>query len=277
MNKETISQIKARLQTITDATDPYLQTIRDDSRKGVQMAIQQFERRLARQKEAEEAFNNRFKYEKYYWENGCQYIAGMDEVGRGPLAGPVVTCAVILNADFDLIGVTDSKQLTRHERENLYLRIVDEAVEVSIAVNDAPVIDQMNIYAATQDAMIRAVNHLHHRPDHLIVDAVPLAIDIPQTTLIKGDQKSISVAAASIVAKEYRDHLMRDYDYVYPGYGFAQNMGYGTKEHLAGLEKMGATPIHRRSFNPVPKYINKKMHFQKAFVYKYKEAFLCYK
>ena len=132
MNKETISQIKARLQTITDATDPYLQTIRDDSRKGVQMAIQQFERRLARQKEAEEAFNNRFKYEKYYWENGCQYIAGMDEVGRGPLAGPVVTCAVILNADFDLIGVTDSKQLTRHERENLYLRIVDEAVEVPV-------------------------------------------------------------------------------------------------------------------------------------------------
>lgn len=256
MNKETISQIKARLQTITDTTDPYLQTIRDDSRKGVQTAVQQFERRLARQKEAEEAFNNRFKYEKYYWEKGCQYIAGMDEVGRGPLAGPVVTCAVILNADFDLIGVTDSKQLTRHERENLYLRIVDEAVEVSIAVNDAPVIDQMNIYAATQDAMIRAVNHLHHRPDHLIVDAVPLAINIPQTTLIKGDQKSISVAAASIVAKEYRDHLMRDYDYVYPGYGFAQNMGYGTKEHLAGLEKMGATPIHRRSFNPVPKYLN---------------------
>ncbi|WP_164960333.1 ribonuclease HII [Limosilactobacillus reuteri] len=262
MNKETISQIKARLQTITDATDPYLQTIRDDSRKGVQMAIQQFERRLARQKEAEEAFNNRFKYEKYYWEKGCQYVAGMDEVGRGPLAGPVVTCAVILNADFDLIGVTDSKQLTRHERENLYLRIVDEAVEVSIAVNDAPVIDQMNIYAATQDAMIRAVNHLHHRPDHLIVDAVPLAIDIPQTTLIKGDQKSISVAAASIVAKEYRDHLMRDYDYVYPGYGFAQNMGYGTKEHLVGLEKMGATPIHRRSFNPVPKYLNPKCQFK---------------
>ena len=117
-------------------------------------------------------------------------------------------------------------------------------------------IDKLNIYAATQDAMIRAVNQLHHRPDHLIVDAVPLALDIPQTTLIKGDQKSISVAAASIVAKEYRDHLMRDYDYVYPGYGFAQNMGYGTKEHLAGLEKLGACPIHRHSFSPVQKYLN---------------------
>ena len=257
MNKETISQIKARLQTITDTTDPYLQTIRDDSRKGVQMAIQQFERRLARQKEAEEAFNNRFKYEKYYWENGCQYIAGMDEVGRGPLAGPVVTCAVILNADFDLIGVTDSKQLTRHERENLYLRIVDEAVEVSIAVNSPAVIDQLNIYRATQDAMIRAVHELHHQPSHLIVDAVPLSLPIPQTTLIKGDQKSISVAAASIVAKEYRDHLMADYAQLYPGYDFENNMGYGTKQHLAGLQKYGVTPIHRRTFAPVPNFLSK--------------------
>ena len=180
----------------------------------------------------------------------------MDEVGRGPLAGPVVTCAVILRPDFDLVGVTDSKQLTRHEREQLYLQIVNEAVEVSIAVNDREAIDRLNIYAATQDAMIRAVNNLHHRPDHLIVDAVPLKIAIPQTTLIKGDQKSISVAAASIVAKEYRDHLMRDYDRVYPGYGLAENMGYGTKEHLAGLAAHGATPIHRRSFRPVQDYLN---------------------
>ncbi|MBB1079103.1 ribonuclease HII [Limosilactobacillus sp. STM2_1] len=256
MSKETISQIKEHLLTVQRLDDPYIQSIVGDSRKGVQTAIGQLKRRLARQHEAYAAFKKRFKYEEYYWQSGCQYVAGMDEVGRGPLAGPVVTCAVILNADFDLVGVTDSKQLSRHERENLYLKIINEAVEVSIAVNDRDVIDKLNIYAATQDAMIRAVNQLHHRPDHLIVDAVPLAVDIPQTTLIKGDQKSISVAAASIVAKEYRDHLMRDYDYVYPGYGFAQNMGYGTKEHLAGLAKLGACPIHRRSFNPVPKYLN---------------------
>ncbi|MBD5806617.1 ribonuclease HII [Limosilactobacillus walteri] len=256
MSKETISQIKAHLQTIKNLDDPYLQLLVNDSRKGVQTAIDQLKRRLARQQEAYAAFKKRFKYEEYYWQNGCQYVAGMDEVGRGPLAGPVVTCAVILNADFDLIGVTDSKQLSRNEREKLYLKIINEAVEVSIAVNDRAAIDKLNIYAATQDAMIRAVNQLHHRPDHLIVDAVPLALDIPQTTLIKGDQKSISVAAASIVAKEYRDHLMRDYDYVYPGYGFAQNMGYGTKEHLAGLEKLGACPIHRHSFSPVQKYLN---------------------
>lgn len=255
MSKETISQIKAHLQTVSDLADPYVKELADDERKGVQQAIGQLKRRLARQAAAKEAFAQRFKYENYYWQHGAKYIAGMDEVGRGPLAGPVVTCAVILDSSFDLVGVTDSKQLTRHERENLYLQIVNEAVEVSIAVNDQDVIDDLNIYAATQDAMIRSVNNLHHRPDHLIVDAVPLSLAIPQTTLIKGDQKSISVAAASIVAKEYRDHLMRDYDRVYPGYGFAQNMGYGTKEHLAGLAKLGACPIHRRSFSPVPKYL----------------------
>lgn len=255
MSKMTVSQVKELLATIDNFTDPRLEELRADSRKGVQAALKQHQRRVERRQEAYRAFKDRFKYENQLWSNGCKFVAGMDEVGRGPLAGPVVTCAVILDPSFDLIGVTDSKQLTRHERENLYLRIVDEAVEVSIAVNDREVIDKMNIYAATQDAMMRAVNSLYHCPDHLIVDAVPLPFDYPQTTLIKGDQKSISVAAASIVAKEYRDHLMRDYDRVYPGYGFAENMGYGTKEHLNGLAKLGVTPIHRRSFNPVPKYL----------------------
>lgn len=253
---ETIKQIRERLSQLTDRSDPYVQSLTTDSRKGVQQALAQFYRRLDRQAAAQAAFRQRFRYEEKLWQQGCRYVAGMDEVGRGPLAGPVVTCAVILRPDFDLVGVTDSKQLTRHEREQLYLQIVNEAVEVSIAVNDRETIDRLNIYAATQDAMIRAVNNLHHRPDHLIVDAVPLKIAIPQTTLIKGDQKSISVAAASIVAKEYRDHLMRDYDRVYPGYGLAENMGYGTKEHLAGLAAHGATPIHRRSFRPVQDYLN---------------------
>lgn len=253
---ETVKQIRERLSQLTDRSDPYVQSLATDSRKGVQQALTQFYRRLERQAAAQAAFRQRFRYEEKLWRQGCRYVAGMDEVGRGPLAGPVVTCAVILRPDFDLVGVTDSKQLTRHEREQLYLQIVNEAVEVSIAVNDREAIDRLNIYAATRDAMIRAVNNLHHRPDHLIVDAVPLKIAIPQTTLIKGDQKSISVAAASIVAKEYRDHLMRDYDRVYPGYGLAENMGYGTKEHLAGLAAHGATPIHRRSFRPVQDYLN---------------------
>ena len=253
---ETVKQIREHLGQLTDRSDPYVQALAADLRKGVQQALAQFYRRLDRLAEAQAAFRQRFRYEEALWQQGCRYVAGMDEVGRGPLAGPVVTCAVILRPDFDLVGVTDSKQLTRHEREQLYLQIVNEAVEVSIAVNDRATIDRLNIYAATQDAMIRAVNNLHHRPDHLIVDAVPLKIAIPQTTLIKGDQKSISVAAASIAAKEYRDHLMRDYDRVYPGYGLAEHMGDGTKEHLAGLAAHGATPIHRRSFRPVQDYLN---------------------
>lgn len=256
MSRKTIAEIKAHLHQVSDPADPYLVGLQDDPRKGVQSALVQWHRRLEREQAAKVAFKKRFRYENALWKDGCRYVAGMDEVGRGPLAGPVVTCAVILDPTFDLVGVTDSKQLTRHEREHLYLRIVNEAVEISIAVNDREAIDRLNIYRATQEAMIRSVNNLHHRPDHLIVDAVPLRIPIPQTTLIKGDQKSISVAAASIVAKEYRDHLMRDYDRVYPGYGFAQNMGYGTKEHLAGLAKYGATPIHRRTFKPVPDYLN---------------------
>lgn len=255
MSKLSIKDIKARLQTVQTMTDPLVVELKNDPRKGVQTALTQLQRRLQRQAESYAAFKHRFRYENELWQQGHRYIAGIDEVGRGPLAGPVVTCAVVLKPDFDLIGVTDSKQLTRQEREKLYLQIVNEAVEVSIAVNSCEVIDQMNIYAATQQAMIRSVNSLYHQPTHLIVDAVPLDIALPQTTLIKGDQKSISVAAASIVAKEYRDHLMRDYDRLYPGYGFAENMGYGTKQHLAGLAKLGPCPIHRRSFSPVQKYL----------------------
>lgn len=259
MNKLTIAEVKTQLQTINNSDDPFIKEIRNDRRKGVQSALKQWEQRSKRRQEAEKEFKERFKYENYFWKQGCHFIAGMDEVGRGPLAGPVVTCAVILKPTFDLIGVTDSKQLTRKEREKLYLQIVNEAVEVSIAVNNAQVIDQMNIYAATQDAMMTSINKLHHQPDHILVDAVPLPeLPIEQTTLIKGDQKSISVAAASIVAKEYRDHLMHDYDRLYPGYDFAENMGYGTKAHLAGLKQLGATPIHRRTFNPVPKYLKNK-------------------
>ncbi|WP_295747029.1 ribonuclease HII [uncultured Limosilactobacillus sp.] len=254
----TVKEVRQLFSTVQTTDDQLFSSYANDPRSGVQKILVQTRRRLVRQAAAREDFAKRFHFEKQLWQAGCRYVAGIDEVGRGPLAGPVVTCAVILDDRFDLVGVTDSKQLTQHEREQLYLKIVDEAVEISIAVNDAPTIDRLNIYAATQQAMIRAVNQLHHRPAHLIVDAVPLKIDLPQTTLIKGDQKSISVAAASIVAKEYRDHLMKDYDRIYPGYDLVENMGYGTAKHLAGLAKLGATPIHRRSFSPVAKVINQK-------------------
>lgn len=255
MPNRSVREIQTALKKVTSLADPLPVALAADPRKGVQAALAQLKRRLNRAAAARAAFEKRFYYERQLWGAGERYVAGIDEVGRGPLAGPVVTCAVILSPAFDLVGVTDSKQLTKREREGLYLQIVDQAVAVSLAVNPAPVIDRLNIYAATQQAMLRAIAGLNRRPSHLIVDAVPLKTTIPQTTLIKGDQKSVSVAAASIVAKEYRDHLMAEYDRVYPGYGFKDNMGYGTKEHLAGLAAYGVTPIHRRSFRPVPDFI----------------------
>ncbi len=250
----TISEIKTALQNETSFSSPLVESLRHDSRKGVQQALLALEKRIEDNEKKVSAFHHRFDYERKFWQSGVKYVAGIDEVGRGPLAGPVVTAAVIVNDDFNLIDVTDSKQLSASQRENLYLKIINEAVEVNIAVKDNQEIDKENIYHATQLAMIEAVNGLKHKPQRLIVDAVPLDIDIMQTTLIKGDQKSISVAAASIVAKEYRDHLMKTYDQIYPGYDFADNMGYGTAKHLDGLRKFGITPIHRKLFAPVKKY-----------------------
>lgn len=251
MTNQTVAQIKAKLANINDLQDPFVQLMESDSRKGVQQAVKSFKRQLTLKQEKFDAFERRFQYEHELWQRGESLVAGIDEVGRGPLAGPVVTAAVILDDGFDLVSVTDSKQLSSTEREKLYLKIIKEAVEVNICVKDNDVIDKYNIYQATRIAMAQTVQELHHRPSHLIVDAVPIDCDIPQITLIKGDQKSISVAAASIVAKEYRDHLMQDYDLVYPGYDFAHNMGYGTAKHIAGLKKYGVTPIHRQSFTPV--------------------------
>ena len=174
----SVQQVKEQLKMVTSFGDPFVQNLREDPRKGVQAALQQLKKRLTKRRAALSAFEERFKYERALWQAGNQYVAGMDEVGRGPLAGPVVTCAVILDDRFDLVEVTDSKMLSRRERERLYLRIVDEAVEVSIAVNSPAVIDQLNIYRATQDAMIRAVHELQHQPSHLIVDAVPLSLSL---------------------------------------------------------------------------------------------------
>lgn len=250
----TVKEIQTRLNDVHSTTDPFLNECTKDVRKGVQNAVKRCLKRLDRIQKAKAAFQHRFLYENALWQSDNQYVAGIDEVGRGPLAGPVVACAVILDPSFNLLGVTDSKMLTRHEREQLYLKIVDEAVEVSIGVRSAQEIDRVNVLEADKEAMTDAINALDHHPSHLIIDAVKLNNPIPQTTLIKADQKSISVAAASIVAKEYRDHLMAEYDRLYPQYDFAQNMGYGTKQHLQGLAENGPCPIHRRTFAPVDRY-----------------------
>lgn len=248
--RPSLAQLRADLGAVTAATDPRLVALQADPRKGAQQLYAQITRRLAKQATAEAAFQTRLHYERPFWDRQ-QRVAGIDEVGRGPLAGPVITCAVILPPDFDVPLVNDSKQLTAKERERLYPIILARAEAVSIGAASPQLIDQLNIYQATRVAMQKAVLGLGVVPQHLIVDAMQIPVDLPQTRLIKGDAKSASVAAASIVAKVFRDHLMASYDQLYPGYGFAQNAGYGTAEHLAGLADRGVTPIHRRSFAPV--------------------------
>lgn len=188
-------------------------------------------------------------YENALWDEGKLYVAGVDEVGRGPLAGPVVTAAVILPKDFSVLGVDDSKKLSPKKRDELFDLIMENAIAVSIGRREPDVIDEINILQATKAAMLDAINGLSVRPDHVLIDAVKLdKLEIPQTSIIKGDAKSVSIAAASIIAKVTRDREMVEMDSVYPGYGFASNKGYGTKLHYEGLAKLGPCPIHRRSF-----------------------------
>ena len=186
-------------------------------------------------------------YEKKY--EDCGYICGIDEVGRGPLAGPVVACAVILPKDCDILYLNDSKQLSAKKREELYDIINEKAVSVGIGYVSPERIDEINILQATYEAMRQAIEALSVKPDVLLNDAVTIPqVDILQVPIIKGDAKSISIAAASIVAKVTRDRLMEEYDKVLPGYDFASNKGYGSATHIAALKEIGPSPIHRKSF-----------------------------
>ena len=251
VKRPSIAELKRQLAHVERADDPLMVSLADDPRKGVVNLLAQTKRRLTAQAHAETAFDERLQLERACWANGQNLVAGIDEVGRGPLAGPVVTCAIELPHDFHLLGVNDSKQLTAHERENLYPQILSACVGVGIGIASPKQIDRLNIYQATRVAMRDAVLALPQEPDALLIDAMQIDVPIPQQKLIKGDARSVSIGAASIVAKGYRDHLMSMYDRVYPGYAFVQNDGYGTAAHLAALDKLGVTPIHRRSFSPV--------------------------
>lgn len=188
-------------------------------------------------------------YEKALYEKGLSLVAGVDEVGRGPLAGPVVAAAVILPKDFHVHGINDSKKLSEKKREELYQIILDHAVAWGIGIVDHQVIDEINILNAAKKAMTEAVSAMKIQPEHLLIDAVKLEnVPISQTPIIKGDAKSLSIAAASIVAKVTRDRMMVEMEEIYPGYGFAQNKGYGTKAHYEGISRQGMSPIHRKTF-----------------------------
>lgn len=209
------------------------------------------EERLKKQQEKLEKELARLKAMSAYEEQyaSCSYICGIDEVGRGPLAGPVVAGAVILPKDHTILYLNDSKKLSEKKRELLYDEIMEHAVATGIGMVGPARIDEINILQATYEAMRMAIENLQVKPDVLLNDAVTIPeVEIPQVPIIKGDAKSISIAAASIIAKVTRDRLMKEYDQVIPGYDFAGNKGYGTKAHLEGLRRLGPSPIHRRTF-----------------------------
>lgn len=197
-------------------------------------------------------------YERELRENGINLIAGVDEVGRGPLVGPVVTACVILPEKFDLEGLTDSKKLSEKKREILYKEIEEQALGIGIGIVDNEEIDKINILNATKKAMKMAINNCNVRPEHVLIDAVKLDIDIPTTSIIKGDLKSITISAASVIAKVTRDHMLYELDKKYPMYDFKHNKGYPTKKHIEAIMEYGIIKEHRKSFSPVKEYVNNK-------------------
>ncbi|MBO7096786.1 MAG: ribonuclease HII [Lachnospiraceae bacterium] len=245
---ESISDIKNRLAETDDESLPLVMSLyAGDDRAGVKKALEGAQKRYDKLLAEKKRIYDLGAYERQYSDH--LYICGIDEVGRGPFAGPVVAGAVILPQDCDILYINDSKKLSEKVRERLYEEIKEKAVSAAVGIVEPSRIDEINILQATYEAMRIAISKLDPGPDLLLNDAVTIpGVDIKQVPIIKGDAKSISIGAASIFAKVTRDRLMLEYDRQYPEYGFARNVGYGTAEHIAALKKYGPTPIHRRSF-----------------------------
>lgn len=257
LGQQSIAVLKQLFET-DQLDETYINELKSDKRKGVQKLIERYERKKLKEKALEENFIRMSRHEQSHYAEGCHYIAGMDEAGRGPLAGPVVAAAVILPRDFKLLGLNDSKQLNEKVRHDYFTIIKNEAVSYGISIVENQKIDRVNIYEATKLAMYDAIHQLDPTPDHILIDAVSLD-QLPCTSdaITKGDQESISIAAASILAKVTRDNLMKEIDKEYPEYGFATNMGYGTKQHLDMLIERGISPYHRKTFAPVQNAVNR--------------------
>lgn len=247
----TIKEVTALLAQVDSLDSPVWADLAQDERAGVQAAIKKRQKELEKEAAEDARLEAMLSYEKALYDNGVEWIAGIDEVGRGPLAGPVVAAAVILPKGCKIRYLNDSKKIPKSKHVAIYQEVMERAVAVGVGVKDAAVIDQVNIYEATKLAMLEALGKLSQEPEHLLIDAMKLDTSIPQTSIIKGDANSLSIAAASIVAKVTRDKMMADYDKEFSGYGFAKNAGYGTAEHLEGLNKLGITPIHRKTFEPI--------------------------
>lgn len=245
-----ISQVKSEFEQLEETSQGlsnFLHKYQSDQRMGVQILCQRAQKKI-KAEEAEKVRTEAMKYyERLYEDKG--YICGIDEVGRGPLAGPVVAGAVILPGDCQILYLNDSKQLSEKKREALYDIIMEKAVATGIGIIPPARIDEINILQATYEAMREAINNLQVKPDILLNDAVTIPkVAISQVPIIKGDAKSISIAAASIIAKVTRDRLMVQYDSIMPEYGFASHKGYGAKTHIEALQLYGPSPIHRKTF-----------------------------
>ena len=250
MKDKSVKEIKEIVENLNeDQYGEYIDILNEDSRKSVQNIAKSLSKKLDKIKKEEERleFINTFENEGYA--NGYLYIGGVDEAGRGPLAGPVVASVVVFEKGTKIPYINDSKKLSEAKREELFDIIKEQALDYGIGIVDNEEIDEYNILNATYMAMKKALNCLKNTPDYLLIDAATIpGIDIHQKPIIKGDSKSISIAAASILAKVTRDNIMYQYDEIFPEYGFKSHKGYGTKEHYEAIEKYGITRIHRKSF-----------------------------
>lgn len=248
MERKTITQVREQYQAAAiEMLLAFIQEYESDTRAGVRRLVQQAEKKLLELEKEKERIYRMGEYERQY--ENLAYVCGIDEAGRGPLAGPVAAAAVVLPKDCGILYINDSKQLSATKREELYGVIQEQALAWGIGMASPQRIDEINILHATYEAMREAINNLGIIPDILLNDAVTIpGISMRQVPIIKGDAKSSSIAAASILAKVTRDHMMQEYDSRYPGYGFAAHKGYGTKEHMQALRQQGPCDIHRKTF-----------------------------
>ncbi len=248
MMQKKLSEMKAELEAASlEELPAYLQRFETDERAGAAALVKRFRKKLEKEAKEDERLYKMLSYERTY--GSFSHICGIDEAGRGPLAGPVVAGAVILPKDCTIRYLNDSKQLSEKMREQLYNEIMEKAVAVAVGMASPARIDEINILQATYEAMREAIGRLRVRPDLLLNDAVRIPeVNIEQVPIVKGDAKSLSIAAASVIAKVTRDRLMKDYDKLMPEYGFAAHKGYGSAAHIQALRQYGPSPIHRASF-----------------------------
>jgi ribonuclease HII len=246
----TISEIREIL--LGSPSEEFLVELELDQRVAVKKLLQAYHKRIEKAALERERFHKMLSYERQYYDEGAKLIAGVDEAGRGPLAGPLVIAAVVMPQEFFISGLNDSKQISASKRDKLYDEILQKALSVSVNIVSISNIDELNIYRATQQGMAEVLLHLDKQPDVALIDAMPVeAGDIKTVSLVHGDALSASIAAASIIAKVTRDRIMEKLDALYPAYKFANNKGYGSKDHMQAIDQDGVTEWHRRSYEPV--------------------------